>query len=141
MESRASGSVRDRIERVLAIFVHNDAPFRGSIAEFCRLAGISRSNLYAHHSDIVHHLRRRFPHSRSRREPPSKGRDLQAEVHALQETVTALRIICSELNCSLLRAQSELDAFRTLRTESAARSRGRSVGNSRPCPTDRGKGT
>lgn len=99
-------SVRKRLERVISSLKASHDSHLISISELCRLARVSRSNVYAHHRDIVEMLR-------PMRDVGSinKKKDIDAQcnvddVEQLKKRIAALQLICVELYDELRIARS-----------------------------------
>ena len=54
-------SVKQRVRAVIALKQHEASGVPLSISEVCRLAGVNRANLYAHHQDLIEEIRNHAP--------------------------------------------------------------------------------
>lgn len=75
IEGSSSGgklSVRERVEAAFAFLASDSGGGRLSVSAVCRLAGVSRANLYSSHPDVVDRIARRRPSGHSSKAVASK---------------------------------------------------------------------
>ncbi|WP_321907817.1 TetR/AcrR family transcriptional regulator [Burkholderia cepacia] len=94
-------SVRERVEAALAFLASEDNGGRLSVSAVCRLAGVSRANLYSSHPDIVDRIvRRRLSQQSSKAVASKDGAEALNEMkRCLAEWETKYRsllVVCVE---------------------------------------------
>ena len=101
MRKRQHLSVRERVNAALILLRRDNPRARITVSELCRVAGVSRANIYASHQDVVESLRKEVHAASSHAQPvpmPTVMRKLREELaaeirknHALVYLVTKLR--------------------------------------------------
>lgn len=108
--SRPKNSVRERLDSAVALLRAEGQIEAISIAELCRIAGISRANLYSHHKDFL----AAFLGRPSRRSPnlslPTPS--VVGELDILRHRIKALQYITLELSDELRRERLCNDELR-----------------------------
>lgn len=98
-------SVRKRLERVISSLKASHGSHLISISELCRLARVSRSNVYAHHRDIVEMLQPIRGVKRINKKKTDAQCNVDDTAH-LKKRIAALQLICVELYDELRIARS-----------------------------------
>lgn len=98
--------VRKKLERVLSSVIASGNGDHLSISELCRLAGVSRSNVYVSHREVIEKLRSVRENRNHKKLGRKSSRREGDEVQKLKERVAALQLICVELYSELRIARS-----------------------------------
>lgn len=112
MTAERSSRVADRLDSALLALQANPslAP-AGNISALCRLANISRSNLYANYPELIARLRAKPGKMRATKKAASSVKVVRGRKGSGWQEVQALRYICAELLAELQRAQIEIAAL------------------------------
>jgi hypothetical protein len=110
--------VKLKVENALT-YLTNQAPGqRISVSEVCRLAGVSRANLYSSHSDLLAKIRDSNKSSvRRLGTKNASNRQLSEELKVLRKKVKALAFLCLELKSRNERLESRLVSLQRQRTK------------------------
>lgn len=96
-------SVRERLDSAVTFLRANGDIERVSIAELCRIAGVSRANIYSNHKDFLEGLEGRSVRRSLEFFNPTPT--VISELDALRQRVKALQYITLELSDELKRQQ------------------------------------
>lgn len=95
-------SVKQRLESAIALLKAEDRLETASIAEICRLASVSRANVYSTHRQMLDDVR--GPKLTAPRAIKKKSKEVcqnSKRVDVLDARIMALRYICLELTVEL----------------------------------------
>lgn len=99
-------SVRERVDAALILLRRDNPRARITVSELCRIAGVSRVNLYTSHQDVVESLRREVPAASPHAQPasvPTVMKKLREELAAEVRKNRALVYLLTELRAELQR--------------------------------------
>lgn len=118
-------SVKHRLASALALLDAENRLGTASIAEICRLANVSRANVYSTHRQMVDDARGPRVAARQGVKKKSKEPSRNAEdVDLLEARIMALRYICLELTLELeAERKKSIELADELRMRSPARRR------------------
>lgn len=89
MRKRQHLSVRERVNAALILLRRDNPRARITVSELCRVAGVSRANIYASHQDVVESLRKEVHAASSHAQPvpmPTVMRKLREELGMVFKT-------------------------------------------------------
>lgn len=116
--------VRLKVENALIYLTNLSPGQRISVSEVCRLAGVSRANLYSSHSDLLAKIRDSNKSSGRRLGTKSaSNRQLSEELTVLRKKVKALAFLCLELKSRNEKLESRLLSLQRQRTKVRSSSR------------------
>lgn len=101
MKSKTELSVVERVEVAVLHLQSRNSSGSVTVAEVCRVAGVSRSSLYEHHLDLIGRIRSSRPRNASLRHYQPKDTDSRVELERLKIRNKALLYICTELQIAL----------------------------------------
>jgi hypothetical protein len=110
MTKHSHQSVDERIAGAMAYLIAENRLQTTSVVEFCRIADVSRANLYVHHPEVLASLRcAGSPSPRVSRKKNSRPIDQQ-------DTINALRAICIELALEVHQLRQKVASLETDRS-------------------------
>lgn len=119
-----TGSVRSRVESALALWRHENPQNKPpSISAICRLAGVSRANLYVHHPELLASIRKAGSNdpapvkkSSPKRRPAT---DWHQEALNLDRKYKALLLVYLALETELRHLKAVVESFRAASSKQA----------------------
>ncbi|UJB67370.1 hypothetical protein YS110_06155 [Acidovorax sp. YS12] len=98
-------SVRERVDAALVLLRRDNPRAQITVSELCRVAGVSRANIYASHKDVVESLRKEVPASPHVQPAsvPTVMKKLREELAAEIRKNRALVYLLTELRAELQR--------------------------------------
>lgn len=109
MRKRLHLSVRERVEAALVLLRRDNPRAQITVSELCRIAGVSRANLYASHPDVIQGLRVEVSVGQRRTMPMPLSvqmRKLRADLAAETRKNRALVYLVTELRAELQRERA-----------------------------------